>query len=62
MKVKVITNLVHRDIDGEVACMEIESMKVIDWLNTSDKKWLMNHMHWAVHNDRDVNVFAVESN
>lgn len=24
--------------------------KIIDWRNSSDRKWLMNHLHWAMNN------------
>lgn len=33
---------------------ELDSLKSIDWNNSSDRKWLVNHMHWALHNSRQV--------
>jgi hypothetical protein len=39
-----------------------DSSKTIDWKNSSDRKWLMNHMHWAMHNSRLVDLSPVESN
>jgi hypothetical protein len=26
------------------------TFKVIDWTNSSDRKWLKNHTHWAMMN------------
>lgn len=39
-----------------------DSSKVINWNNSSDRKWLMNHLHWAMHNSRLVDLSPVESN
>lgn len=39
-----------------------ESKKVIDWANSSDKKWFMNHLLWAMNNGRRVTVEPAESN
>lgn len=36
--------------------------KNIDWKDSSDRKWLMNHMHWAMHNNRIVTITPLESN
>lgn len=30
--------------------------KPIDWNNSSDRKWLTSHMHWAFHNQRKVEI------
>lgn len=30
--------------------------KIIDWTNSSDRKWLMNHLHWAVNNKKPVTI------
>lgn len=30
--------------------------KVIDWLDSSDRKWLANHMHWAMNNSMQVTL------
>lgn len=35
--------------------------KTIDWTNSSDRKWLTSHMHWAMHNSRAVSLIP-ESN
>lgn len=40
---------------------ENKSAKVINWNDSSDRKWLANHMHWAMHNGASVTVKA-ESN
>lgn len=32
----------------------IESRKVIDHGNSSDRKWFANHNHWALRNERIV--------
>lgn len=32
----------------------IESRKIIDHGNSSDRKWLGSHCHWALRNDRIV--------
>lgn len=32
------------------------STKAIDWTNSSDRRWLMNHLHWAMHNDNTVTL------
>lgn len=34
--------------------------KHIEWSNSSDRKWLMNHLHWAMMNNQM--VFLVPSN
>lgn len=30
--------------------------KIIDWSDSSDRKWLMNHLHWAVTNKKPVTI------
>ena len=35
---------------------ELDSQKSIDWNNSSDRKWLVNHLHWAMHNERQVTI------
>lgn len=30
--------------------------KVIDYSNHADKKWLMNHMHWAINNSATLTI------
>lgn len=37
---------------------KMESLKVIDHANASDRKWLANHIHWAMHNNRRVSIQA----
>lgn len=39
-----------------------ESRKAIDWNNSSDRKWLMNHLMWAMNNGRRVTIEPTESN
>lgn len=33
-----------------------DSVKSIDWNNSSDRKWLVNHMHWALNNEHSLLV------
>jgi hypothetical protein len=33
------------------------TVKRIDWSNSSDRKWLTNHLHWAMNNDHEVVIF-----
>jgi len=33
---------------------EFDSLKSIDWNNSSDRKWLTSHLHWAMHNSCQV--------
>lgn len=40
---------------GQIAAAP-EKEKLIDWTDSSDRKWLVNHLHWAVHNDREVTI------
>lgn len=63
MNVRVITNLVTRNAQGRVTGIDPDhnESKRIDWNNSSDRKWLMSHMHWAMHNSREVAIYA-ESN
>lgn len=30
--------------------------KTIDWNNSSDRKWMMNHLHWAMNNAKQVRL------
>lgn len=30
--------------------------KQIDWNDSGDRKWLQNHMHWAMNNEHSVSV------
>lgn len=34
----------------------LDDAKIIDWTNSSDRKWLTNHLHWAMHNNRTVTL------
>ena len=33
-----------------------DSTKTINWNNSSDRKWLMNHLHWAMNHFADVTL------
>ena len=59
MDVRVITNQVKRSPTGRVLGInpDTNESKRIDWNNSSDRKWLVNHMHWAMHNDREVSIY-----
>lgn len=37
----------------------LESEKLINWHNSSDRKWLTNHLHWALLNGREIRLVAV---
>lgn len=39
----------------------LDSWKLIDHNDSSDRKWLANHLHWAMRNNRKV-IIAPESN
>lgn len=43
---------------------EREAVKMVDHSNSSDRKWLMNHIFWALRNSRQVAVMpaTIESN
>lgn len=32
-------------------------LKTIDWNDSSDRKWLMNHMHHCMMNQKQVTLF-----
>lgn len=34
----------------------VESRKYIDHANSSDRKWLGNHIFWAMRNNRSVRI------
>lgn len=53
MKVKVHTS----PLDSS----SVETRKSIAWDNSSDRKWLMNHLHWAMNNQQIVTLYP-ESN
>lgn len=53
MKVSIFTVSIDNQTDGV--------RKVINWRNSSDRKWLTNHLHWAMHNNHEVSI-APESN
>ena len=40
--------------DKEKVTIHQISQKLINWNNSSDRKWLMNHLHWAVNNSHQV--------
>lgn len=42
-------------------CHAPESTKHIDWNDSSDKKWLMSHLHWAMNNSRQVNIYSQDA-
>lgn len=53
MKVKVLTTPLEAGASHTV--------KVIDWTDSSDRKWLTNHQHWAMNNGQAV-MISPESN
>lgn len=64
MQVTVLTN--HRlDADKRLGDGYTPAdRKIINWNDSSDRKWLMNHLMWAMHNARVVHMVgpAIESN
>lgn len=56
MKVRICTNhkldASQRLGDGYTPA----ETKSIDWTDSSDRKWLANHLHWAMNNDRAVTL------
>lgn len=52
MKVSIITR--QASPMGLEALYEDRGTKVIDWLDSSDRKWLKNHLHWAMLHNRQV--------
>lgn len=55
MNVQVCTGSGSRVEFGKLI-IERESSKVIDWNNSSDRKWLNSHFHWAMNNGRNVTI------
>lgn len=39
---------------------ESQPVRSIDWTNPSDRKWVMNHLTWAMHNNTNVTIAHVE--
>lgn len=57
MKVTVQT------IDQPSGLATIHSLiKQIEWTNSSDRRWLTNHLHWAMNNDKEVRLSATKAN
>lgn len=50
MQVDVTTTFIESHVLKDM------TLKSINWNNSSDRKWLTNHMHWAMHNDRIVTI------
>ena len=42
-------SIVSRTYGTSIAHGQADS-KNIDWHNSSDRKWLMSHLHWAMNN------------
>lgn len=54
MKVRIATNQ-RLDASQRIGPgFTTPEFKSIDWANASDRKWLVNHMHWAMNNNRTV--------
>lgn len=56
MKVAVIT-----EAREPITADNVSREKRIDWHNSSDRKWLMSHMHFCMMNNRSVTL-SPESN
>lgn len=59
MKVKVITYHIIEQRSDESIKSSVESTKVIDHDNSSDRKWLGSHCFWAMRNNRMVTTFPL---
>ena len=55
MKVLIVTRC------NKTLQSESDGTKRIEWSNASDRKWLVNHLHWAMHNNKIVDL-SPESN
>lgn len=56
MKVTILTSpnrSVARESQSDFSTF---SRKDISWADSSDRKWLMNHLHWAMHNNQSVRL------
>lgn len=63
MQVKIITKkLISANSHVAFAASKSTEDKVIDWTNASDRKWFMNHLHWAVNNSSCVLIRPLEIN
>lgn len=61
LNIMVITEYKERATDSHVFVVN-ESQKVIDYNNSSDRKWLANHCMWAMNNGRSVTTFPAIRN
>lgn len=59
VKIEVITETEGREDSTGASAMEMESLKVIDHDNSSDRKWLASHLFWAMRNGRTVTIQPV---
>lgn len=59
VKIEVITEIEGREDSTGASAMEMESLKVIDHDNSSDRKWLSSHLFWAMRNGRTVTIQPV---
>jgi hypothetical protein len=55
MNVQVCTGS-ESQTEGGVLHIKRDSSKVINWANSSDRKWLTNHQHWAIMNGKSVTI------
>lgn len=68
MEVKVTTKrLISANPSDSVSADEPATAKLINWNNSSDRRWLVNHQHWALNNShcvliRPANLNPTESN
>lgn len=59
MRKIVVETYLYADIAP--ALQQLESHKVIDHDNSSDRKWLGAHAFWAMRNNRKLVTYPVES-
>lgn len=54
MKVRIVTEYLAPQ-------RRLVSEKSIEWHDSSDRKWLNNHLHWAMMNQRSVTLMPGEA-
>jgi hypothetical protein len=54
MKVRILTKLLTKSTEESSIAEGEMSQKTIEWNDSSDRKWLMNHFHWAMMNNHAV--------
>lgn len=64
MKINIVTDeMTSISLQDGLESIQVapESQKRIDFNNSSDRKWMMNHITWSLNNNRAI-VLIPESN